>query len=167
MALFDKQVSKAPASFRHALALTSPVSGKVVPLNEVPSKVFQQKLLGDGVAIQPAGYQVIAPFHGVVTSLPATAHQLALKSKQGLQITLHLGIDTHRMMGEGFKTHVRQGEAFRSGQLLMEFDLRRLKPHLSNPLFPLLVSNSEKFRAIHSHYHQVVGGQDAAMTLYL
>ena len=167
MTLFDKQVSRAPDTFRFKLPLTSPVSGTVVPLNQLPMAVFQHKLLGDGVAIVPSGYQVVAPFDGIVTHLPATAHQLHLKSKQGLQMQLHLGIGADRMMGEGFKLHTREGETVNAGQTLLEFDLRRLKPHLKSTLFALVIPNSDKFRAIHSHYHQVIGGQDPAMTLYL
>ncbi|MGJ8681756.1 PTS sugar transporter subunit IIA, partial [Paraglaciecola sp.] len=126
---------------RKVLSISSPLSGTVVPLNEVPHALFKQRLFGEGIAIIPSGYQLYAPFEGTVISYPELANQIRIKAKNGLQIQIQLGIDSHLMMGEGFKRHKKAGETFAKGEVLGEFSLIKMKRQLPSILCPVTVIN--------------------------
>jgi PTS system glucose-specific IIA component len=168
MALFHKLVTadSLPAH-KKAIGIPSPISGKVFLLDAVANKLFSERLFGEGVAIEPAGYQVFAPFAGIVEQFPETACQLRIKANSGIKMQVQLGIDSHLMMGEGFKRKVKVGESFALGQVLMEFDLRKMKEQLASTLCPITILNSDKVRGIQAHCFQVMAGEDPAMTIYL
>jgi PTS system glucose-specific IIA component len=168
MALFHKLVTAdALPSFKKALPILSPLSGKVLTLDAVPNKLFSERLFGEGVAIDPSGYQVFAPFAGTVQHLPATACVLRIKASNGLILQIQLGIEPQKMMGEGFKRKVKVGESFVQGQVLLEFDLAKMKAQLISVLSPVTVLNSENVRGIEAHCYQVIGGEDKALTVYV
>lgn len=168
MALFHKLVTPdALPAYKKAIPILSPLSGKVLSLDTVPSKLFSERLFGEGVAIDPSGYQVFAPFSGTVEQFPETASQLRIKASNGLTMQIQLGMDSHRMMGEGFKRKIKVGESFSQGQVLLEFDLRKMKAQLTCVLCPVTILNSEKVRGIQAHCYQVIAGEDKALTVYL
>jgi PTS system glucose-specific IIA component len=98
---------------------------------------------------------------------PELANQLRIKAKNGLQLQIQLGIDSHLMMGEGFKRVVKQGESFEQGQLLAEFSLAKMKRHLPSILCPITLLNSDKVKGLQAHYFQVVATEDKMMTVYI
>jgi PTS system glucose-specific IIA component len=168
MALFHKLLSPdALPAYKKALTILSPLSGEVLSLDTVPNKLFSERLFGEGVAIDPSGYQVIAPFSGTVQKCPETASQIRIKASNGLIMQIQLGIDSHRMMGEGFKRKIKVGESFAQGQVLLEFDLRKMKDQLTSILCPVTILNSDKVRGIQTHCYQVIAGEDKALTVYL
>lgn len=101
----------------------SPLSGKLIPITEVNDMVFAKKTLGDGFAVIPTDNKIYAPFDAEVISLYPTKHAIGLKSQNGKEVLIHIGIDTVHLQGEGFISHVSQGEKIKKGQLLLEFDL--------------------------------------------
>ncbi|WP_158970042.1 PTS glucose transporter subunit IIA [Paraglaciecola sp. L3A3] len=150
-----------------ALSIRSPISGTVMTLDTVPNALFQERLFGEGIAINPSGYQVIAPFNGSVLSFTTLANQLRIKAQNGLQLQIQLGIDSHLMMAEGFKRTVKTGDTFKQGDILAEFSLVKMKQQLSSVLCPITVINSDKVKGIQGHYYSVIAGEDSILTVYI
>lgn len=167
MTLFSKLVAHdaIPAHKIH-VPITSPVNGRVVDLDQFPALIVQQRLLGEGVAIQPAGYQLFAPCDGIIERLPGTGHYLKIRSAKGLRFHLLLGWQTEQLMGEGFRLNKREGEPVMQGDLILEFDLPKLKRVCDPPLFTLMMSNSDKTKAMTTTYQQVLAKQDTILNLY-
>lgn len=107
--------------------LESPVKGEVLPLTEVKDDVFSSGLVGDGIAIEPIEGNLTAPVAGEVTMIFETNHALGLKTDNGAELLLHIGIDTVKMEGIGFQSFVKQGERVEQGQLLITFDIDKIK----------------------------------------
>ncbi|MCC6441914.1 MAG: PTS glucose transporter subunit IIA [Armatimonadetes bacterium] len=118
----------------------APLSGKVLPLANVPDEVFASRMLGDGFAVEPVSGDVYAPFDGEVAALPSTFHAIGLRSEEGLEVLIHIGIDSVNMNGEGFTSHVSQGDRVRAGQLLLTFDLSVLANRAVSALSPVVVT---------------------------
>lgn len=168
MGLFSRLVDASSLPpHKKVIDITSVLTGKVLPLDDVPHALFAERIFGEGIAIIPSGYQVLAPFAGTMLHFPELANQLRLKAQNGLQLQIQLGIDSHIMMGEGFKRVVKQGESFEQGQLLAEFSLIKMKKQLSSILCPITILNSDKIKGLQAHYCQVVAGQDKMMTVYI
>jgi phosphocarrier protein FPr len=104
------------------LKLYSPVDGAVLAIERVPDPVFAQKLVGDGVAVDPTGGVLVAPCDGRITQLHPSHHAVTIDSNEGIQILLHIGLDTVQLKGEGFAPKVKSGDKVRLGQPLIEFD---------------------------------------------
>lgn len=96
--------------------------GKLIPLSDVPDEMFSQKLMGDGFAIIPNGNVVVAPLSGVAESVFPTGHAVGIKTKDGIECIVHIGLDTVELNGEGFKTLIKQGEKIKAGQPMIQFD---------------------------------------------
>tara|TARA_R110002153_G_scaffold6556_22_gene30122 strand:+ start:12103 stop:12609 length:507 start_codon:yes stop_codon:yes gene_type:complete len=168
MALFSRLVdANSLPSHKKVIDISSALTGKILPLDEVPHSLFTQRMFGEGIAIRPSGYQVLAPFSGTMLHFPELANQLRLKAKNGLQLQIQLGIDSHLMMGEGFKRAVKQGESFEQGQQLGEFSLIKMKKQLPSILCPITILNSDKIKGLQAHYFHVIAGEDKMMTVYI
>jgi sugar PTS system EIIA component len=152
---------------RKKISIQSPLSGKITTLDNAPNEIFKQRLFGEGVVIEPSGYQLFSPFSGKVDHLPITAHQIRLRAKNGIQLQIQLGLGSENMLAEGFKAKVKVGEVVSQGQVLIEFDLRIMKQKLHSLLCPITILNSDKLIGIVAHCHQVRALQDDCMTLYV
>lgn len=138
-------VTVAPASANDILA---PMSGSVIALEQVPDSTFASGLLGKGVAIIPAVGQVIAPFPGEVASLFQTKHAIGLQSDSGIELLIHVGIDTVKLDGVPFTAHVKEGDRVQAGDLLIEFDRRAILDAGYDLATPIIISNSDDYREI-------------------
>ncbi|WP_051275241.1 PTS sugar transporter subunit IIA [Aestuariibacter salexigens] len=167
MMSFNVVTDTPPATFRQRVDIVSPLSGRLIPLDDMPCPAFQARLLGDGVAFQPAGSLVHSPFDAIVEWLPATAHQIRLRCKNGLRLLIQIGTDSHIMMGVGFRHKVKQGQKVAAGEVLLEFDLPKLKSELPSLHSALTIINCERIKAIVHSRNQVIAMDDIAMTLYL
>ena len=107
--------------------LLAPLSGGMLPLEQVPDPVFAQKMVGDGIAVMPSGNMLLAPCDGIVTQLHTASHALTLTTADGLQVFLHIGINTVTLGGRGFAAKIALGDAVRTGDALIEFDLPYLE----------------------------------------
>ena len=128
--------------------LQSPLTGALVALSDVPDEVFASGLLGKGIAVNPSVGQVIAPADGEVTTLFPTGHAIGIKTNKGAEILIHIGMDTVKMNGDGFKTHVQQGDKIKQGQLLIEFDIDKIKKTGYPVITPVLVTNHDSYKDI-------------------
>src|SRR5699024_1617546 len=118
----------------------SPIKGEAVALEEVPDQVFSGKMMGDGLAIKPSEGVVRAPSDGeVVTDFP-TKHALGLTNEGGLEVLVHIGLDTVNLKGEGFKLHVSTGDTFKKGDILLEFDLDYIKENAKSDITPVIIT---------------------------
>jgi len=99
----------------------APIAGKIIDITEVPDQVFSSKMMGDGFAIEPEADVVVAPCDGTVALVAATKHAVAIES-QGVQILIHIGLDTVELQGQGFTAHVQENDTVKKGDPLITFD---------------------------------------------
>ena len=104
------------------MKILAPLDGIVFPITDVPDPVFGQKMLGDGIAVDPVNSILSAPFSGEVTQLHASHHALTLRHNNGMELLMHIGLDTVMLKGEGFKPLIKEGDRVSAGQKLIEFD---------------------------------------------
>ena len=100
----------------------APVEGEVIPLDEVDDAVFSEKILGDGVAVEPDKGEIYSPVKGTVSVVFPTKHVVGITTEEGANIILHIGIDTVELKGKGFDVKVEQGDKVEAGQLLMKIN---------------------------------------------
>ena len=131
-----------------SLILKSPMQGWVAPLDEAPDPVFAERMLGDGLAIDPTGSSLHAPCAGVVTSVHAAHHAVSLKAENGAEILMHIGIDTVALNGEGLTAHVHDGQAVSVGDLLISFDIDLLARRARSLMTPVILTNGEAFAIV-------------------
>ncbi|MDV2685807.1 glucose-specific PTS transporter subunit IIBC [Alkalihalophilus lindianensis] len=118
-----------------------PISGKVVPIAEVPDQVFSQKMMGDGFAIEPTEGIVYSPITGKVVTLFPTKHALGLVTNEGKEVLIHVGLDTVNLKGEGFEALVTEGDQIKQGQELLRFDLRFIEKNATSIITPVVFTN--------------------------
>ncbi|SUM81984.1 glucose-specific PTS transporter subunit IIBC [Staphylococcus saprophyticus] len=121
----------------------APGNGQVIPLSEVTDQVFAQKMMGDGVGFIPADGKIVAPFDGTVKTIFPTKHAIGLESDQGLELLIHIGIDTVKLNGEGFESFVETDDRVHKGQVLMQIDLDYITAHAPSTVTPLIITNLE------------------------
>lgn len=149
------------------LKLLAPLSGVVWPLERVPDPVFAQKMVGDGISIDPVDATLIAPCDGEVVTLHPAGHALTLRTAEGLEVLMHIGIDTVTLKGEGFRPQVKMGDKVTSGASLIEFDLDFLARRAKSLLTQIVITNSERVANWERASGQVVAAQDTLLTLSL
>lgn len=133
--------NKTPEGAAKDVPVYAPLDGRVVLLEEVPDPAFAQKLLGDGLAIEPASSQVLAPFAGKIVAAFPTQHAIGLRSAAGLECLIHVGIDTVTLSGRGFKLLVQEGQTVKLGQPLIELDLETLHSSGKALSTPVVITN--------------------------
>jgi phosphocarrier protein FPr/phosphocarrier protein len=121
------------------LILRSPLDGWSTPLEEVPDPAFAERMLGDGIAIDPTSATLCAPCDGEVISVAAARHALTVRSAAGVEILLHVGLDTVKSGGRGFRLLTREGARVRAGEGLLAFDLDSLAREARSLLTPVIV----------------------------
>ena len=119
----------------------APGVGQIVPLSDVPDKVFSEKMMGDGVGFIPEKGEIVAPFDGTVKTIFPTKHAIGLESDTGIELLIHIGIDTVKLDGEGFESLVKADEKVTQGQPLMKVNLAYLKEHAPSVVTPLVITN--------------------------
>lgn len=107
--------------------IVAPIDGELIPLANVPDNVFSQKMMGDGFAVIPDGDTVSAPLSGVAESVFPTGHAVGIKTKDGIECIVHIGLDTVELNGEGFHPLIEQGAKVKAGQPMIRFDKELLE----------------------------------------
>lgn len=124
-----------------SVTIVAPCDGEVIPLSEVPDQVFSGGMMGDGVGFIPRQSEIVAPFHGKVKALFPTKHAIGIESTDGVELLIHIGIDTVKLNGEDFESFVKVGDEVAEGQLLMKVDLEYLQQHAPSIVTPMIVTN--------------------------
>ena len=148
-----------------SLIITSPLRGWATTLDIVPDPVFAQRMMGDGVAIEPLGDTVVAPFDGEVVTIHDAGHAVSLRSAEGAEILIHVGLDTVMLKGEGFTPLVAAGQAVARGDPLIRFDLDAVALAATSLITPVIVTNAEAFAISRRTTDSAIGACEALMTL--
>lgn len=148
---------------------SSPVQGKMIPLEEVPDPIFAGKLVGQGVAFIPDKGELVSPVQGKIIHIYPTMHAVGIKTPEGLEVLLHIGIDTSQLGGKGyFKAVVKEGDEVLPGALLVRFDLQRIRKESKSLATPMIITNSDH---VHSWrfapFKAVKKGQSSVMSVVL
>ena len=146
-------------------SIFAPMSGTVVPLEQVPDEVFSKKLLGDGVAILPKEGKIYAPVDGEVATVAETLHAYGFLSKEGMEILIHVGLETVHLKGEGFISHVKAGDSVVRGDLIAEVDLDFLKSRDISAITPVVICNGAEDLDLQTADGEVTAGQDTLIVL--
>ncbi len=133
------------------MKLLAPLDGWCLPLAEVPDEVFARGMVGDGLAIDPTSNTVLAPCDGEIVMLPETAHAVALRTGQGIEVLVHVGIDSVKLGGRGFEALAMKGQRVRAGDALLRFDLDVLARGAKSLATPVIVSPAEGLRILRRH----------------
>ncbi len=147
------------------LIITSPLRGWTTTLDSVPDPVFAQRMMGDGVAIEPLDDTVVAPFDGEVVTLHDAGHAISLRSAEGAEVLIHIGLDTVMLKGEGFTPLVAIGDAVSRGDPLIRFDMDAVALAATSLITPVIVTNAEAFAISRRTTDAAIGACEALMTL--
>ena len=124
--------------------INAPCRGEIIKLENVPDQAFAQKMVGDGFAITPAENIIKAPCSGKIIQIFSTGHAVGIQTEKGLEILMHIGIDTVELDGEGFKKLVENGDQVEVGTPLIEVDLDFIKENSPSIITPVIITNMEK-----------------------
>ena len=120
-----------------------PLSGEVVKLETVEDPVFSGKMMGDGFAINPTDGKIYSPVDGTIASIFPTGHAVGIKVDDNLDVLIHFGLDTVKLKGEGFTTHVKQDDVVKAGDLLIEVDIPVVQPQVPSIVTPIIFTTLE------------------------
>ncbi|GBF76228.1 PTS glucose transporter subunit IIA [Paenibacillus sp. 598K] len=150
------------------VSFSSPIQGKMIPLDEVPDQIFADELVGKGVAFMPERGELVAPVDGTVIHIYPTMHAVGIRTAEGLEVLLHIGIDTSQMGGRGFSAVVREGDKVKTGQLLIRFDLQKVRKGCKSLATPMVITNSDRVRSwSYAPFKSVKKGQASIMSVVL
>ena len=146
--------------------LLAPLTGEVLPLSEVPDEVFAAKTVGDGVAIKPTGDTLVAPVDGVIKQLFPTKHALGIETESGLELLIHIGINTVELDGEGFEKLADKGDEINVGDELIKFDLDYIEENATSIITPVVITNKDDIESFEvTDSKKVTAGEDKLLTV--
>lgn len=143
----------------------SPLEGEMVPLAQVNDPTFAEGMLGDGVAIKPNAGEVRAPFRGVVSTVFPTKHAIGLVSDDGIELMVHVGLNTVELQGAPYTLHVKDGDKIEAGQLLVSFDMQAIQKAGYETITPVIVLNTGNYAEVRTENPGEVKGMDKIITV--
>lgn len=141
---------------KEGISLGSPMKGRCVSIKEVSDPAFGEEILGKGVAILPAEGTVYAPADGTVTAMFPTGHAVAITTKEGAEVLIHVGLDTVKLKGKYFEVKTQEGAEVKKGDILMQADLTKIKEEGYDIITPVVICNPDDFSDIIGHTEQEV-----------
>ncbi|MGQ8883442.1 PTS sugar transporter subunit IIA [Bacillus paralicheniformis] len=140
----------------------SPLTGQLVPLEQVPDPVFSEKMMGDGIAVIPEEGVLVSPVEGEVVQVFHSKHAIGIKSVSGLDILLHVGLETVELNGEGFTVFIKEGQTVKVGDPLLNFDISFLRNENKEIITPIIITNySDKVdEIVHVDQQAVLRGEN-------
>lgn len=146
----------------------APVNGKAVDITEVPDPTFSEKMMGEGIAVVPEEGKVVAPVAGEIVQLFHTKHAVGIKTKGGIEVLIHIGLETVGMNGEGFTAHIKEGDKVKPGDLLIEFDMDLVNEKASSTITPIVLTNGDVIENVEKMTaDNIVQGQTEIMKVTL
>lgn len=150
---------------KNIIKIVSPLSGKAIPIDQVPDPVFSDKVLGDGCAIVPDNGKIYSPVNGKITSVAETLHAYGFMSDDGIEILVHFGLETVSLKGEGFTSHVKVGDTVKQGDLIAEADTDLLISKGINIITPVLITGGADEMTINAVTDNVTASQSTLITI--
>jgi phosphocarrier protein FPr len=149
------------------LVLVAPLSGQLVPIETVPDPVFAQKMVGDGISIDPTSQALLAPCDGEIVQLHSANHAVTVKTAEGIEILMHIGLDTVALKGEGFTPKVKVGDRVKAGDILIEFDADYVAQKARSLLTQIVVTNGDRVAEFRPNVGFANAARDTVLTLIL
>ncbi|MGC6176229.1 PTS sugar transporter subunit IIA [Lacrimispora sp. 38-1] len=131
--------------------ILAPVEGMAVPLSEVKDPAFSEEILGKGIAIIPSKGRIVAPVNGVLSVMFETMHAVSITADNGAEVMIHVGLDTVKLKGEGYRSFKKQGDAVKAGELLLEFELEEIRKKGYDLITPVIILNTGEFPDMECH----------------
>ncbi|KHD85410.1 PTS sugar transporter subunit IIA [Heyndrickxia ginsengihumi] len=151
---------------KDTLTVIAPISGKVTKLEDVPDPVFSEKMMGDGIAIDPVEGKILSPVEGRIVQIFPTKHAIGIQAKNGVELLIHIGLETVSLNGEGFNIYVSEGEKVKQGDLLVTFNLNFIKANANSSVTPIVITNSNEMESIILQAaNEVKAGEDPLLTI--
>ncbi len=147
-------------SRKKKLSLIAPATGKVIPLENSEDAAFAEKLVGDGIALLPVEGDFRSPASGRIAGVAEALHAYSIETDEGIDLLVHIGIDTVELMGEGFTPAVKAGDTVKAGDPLCKVDLELLKRKNYSLCSPVVICDMEKVEDFTPLYGEVIGGTD-------
>ena len=123
----------------------APAAGKAIPMSQVNDPTFSQEILGKGVAIEPSEGRITAPADGKITMVFDTKHAISMQTDNGAELIIHIGLDTVQLKGQYFDAHVAAGDKVKQGDLLLDFDIDKIKEAGYDVTTPVIICNTPQF----------------------
>ncbi|KQL56902.1 MULTISPECIES: glucose-specific PTS transporter subunit IIBC [Bacillaceae] len=140
--------------------IASPMTGRLLSINEVPDQVFAEKMMGDGFAIEPTDGTVVSPVEGKITTVFPTKHAIGITSVTGREVLIHIGIDTVKLGGEGFTVYVEEGQSVHLGDKLVEFDVAYISENAKSTVTPIVFTNLAEGETVQVRTGSVKAGDE-------
>lgn len=131
------------------IEIYAPLTGEYINIENIPDPVFAQKMMGEGFGINPTEGEVVSPIEGKVDNVFPTKHAIGLKADNGLEILVHIGLDTVQLDGQGFEILVSSGDTVQVGDPLLKFDLEYIRNNAKDVISPIIITNSDQTESIH------------------
>lgn len=131
---------------KEVLKILAPLAGEVIPISQVNDPTFSEELLGKGVAIRPSENRVVAPFDGKVLQMFETGHAVTLVSENGIEVLIHVGLDTVKLKNKHYTIHTKDGDTVKAGDLLIEFDREKISEEGYDTVTPVVICNSTDYQ---------------------
>lgn len=160
-------IQTAPIPNKTGVILMAPLSGYLFPIDQVPDLVFAQKMVGDGISIDPVSQSLLAPCDGEVIQLHPSHHAITVKTIEGLEVLMHIGLETVALRGEGFKPKVKEGDQVKRGDVLIEFDADYVALHAKSLLTQIVIANSDQVARFLPRSGNVTASLDEILELRL
>lgn len=132
----------------NSILIGAPTAGKLVSIKEVSDPTFSEEVLGKGAAIIPLDGKFYAPVDGTISTIFPTGHAAAITSSEGVEVLIHIGLDTVKLEGKHFTIHAEEGQEIKKGELLLEADLDQIKAEGYDIITPVIICNSDEYSEI-------------------
>jgi len=153
------------ATLTNEETIQAPLAGQVVPLSDVPDEVFASGAMGQGVAIHPTSNTVVAPFTGTIVMIAPTKHAIGLRSTSGVEVLIHVGLETVGLDGQPFTLHVEDGTHVEAGQTLLTFDAAMIEQHGLQTITPVIVTNASSYAEVIATQNGLVKANTEILTI--
>lgn len=141
--------------------------GVSVDLSDVKDEVFSQKMMGEGIAIKPSINKIFSPCDGVIiTIMKESKHAIGIRNDDGMEILIHVGLDTVNLKGDGFNLHCEEGERVKKGELLLDFDKELLKEKGLDDITMLIIADSNNHKILNLHIGEVIKAEEHILIQY-